>query len=76
MKDFLKINWTGNKSGALLLTIFDLTMRRGDEQFTTNRAKSAVHPSPNQARASPCRARSYTLSGNSETGHNQNSDLP
>jgi hypothetical protein len=35
--DFLRIHQTGNKSGALLLTIVDLTMRRGDEPFTKRR---------------------------------------
>jgi hypothetical protein len=39
IKDFLRINAAGNKSRALLLTIFDLTMRRGDERFTFRQEK-------------------------------------
>jgi hypothetical protein len=39
---FLRIHAAGNKSGALLLTIFDLTIRRGDERLTKGGAESAV----------------------------------
>jgi hypothetical protein len=39
---FLSTSQTRNKSGALLLTMFDFTIRRGDEGFTLNRAASAV----------------------------------
>ena len=39
---FLRIHAEGNKSGALLLTMFDFTIRRGDEGFTLNRAASAI----------------------------------
>jgi hypothetical protein len=42
IKDFLRIHAAGNKSGSLLLTMFDFTMRRGDERFTKRRAESAV----------------------------------
>jgi hypothetical protein len=45
IKDFLRIPAAGHKSGALLLTIVDLTMRRGDERFTKGGAKSAVQNS-------------------------------
>ena len=38
----VKHNVTGNKSRALLLTVFVLTRRRGHEQFTIRRAASAV----------------------------------
>ena len=34
INDFLSINMTGNKSGALLLTIFELSNRRGNLAFT------------------------------------------
>jgi hypothetical protein len=34
---FLSTSQTRNKSGALLLTNLDLTMRRGDEPFTKRR---------------------------------------
>jgi hypothetical protein len=40
IKDFLRIHAAGNKSGGLLLTMFDFTMRRGDERFTKRRAES------------------------------------
>jgi hypothetical protein len=57
---------TGNKSGALLLTIFVLTLGATNEWFTKRRAESAVqdgdgrltklkHPAFNQTRASSCR---------------------
>jgi hypothetical protein len=48
IKDFLRINWTRNKSGALLLTIFDFTIRRGDERFTKGGAESAVQDGDRQ----------------------------
>jgi hypothetical protein len=41
-KPLFKLNRTRNKSGALLLTIFEFTMRRGDERFTMRCAASAV----------------------------------
>jgi hypothetical protein len=41
-KPLFKLNWTRNNSDALLLTMFDFTMRRGDERFTKRRAESAV----------------------------------
>jgi hypothetical protein len=34
---FLRIHQTRNKSGALLLTMFEFTIRRGDERFTRRR---------------------------------------
>jgi hypothetical protein len=34
IKDFLRIHAAGNKSGALLLTMLEFTMRRGDERLT------------------------------------------
>jgi hypothetical protein len=37
IKDFLRIHQTRNKSGALLLTMLDFTIRRGDEPFTRRR---------------------------------------
>src|SRR5271166_2947993 len=37
INDFLRIHAAGNKSGALLLTMFDFTIRRGDERFTKRR---------------------------------------
>jgi hypothetical protein len=43
IKDFLKIHQTRNKSGALLLTMFDFTIPRGDERLTKGGAESAVH---------------------------------
>jgi uncharacterized phosphosugar-binding protein len=39
---FLRIHAAGNKSGALLLTIVDLTIQRGDERLTKGGAESAV----------------------------------
>jgi len=39
---FLRIHAAGNKSGALLLTLFNLTIRRVDERFTEGDAGSAV----------------------------------
>jgi hypothetical protein len=39
---FLRIHAAGNKSGALLLTLFDFTIRRGDERLTKGDAESAV----------------------------------
>jgi hypothetical protein len=39
IKDFLRINQTKSKSGALLLTMFDFTIRRGDELFTRRRCR-------------------------------------
>jgi hypothetical protein len=41
-KPLFKLNWTGNKSGALLLTIRALINQCGDERFTSGRAASAV----------------------------------
>jgi hypothetical protein len=46
--DFLSIHQTRNKSGALLLTMFEFTIRRGDEPFTKRRAESAVRRSVSQ----------------------------
>ena len=46
---FLSTSQTRNKSGALLLTNFDLTMRRGDEPLT-GRRRAKRRPL-----ASPCR---------------------
>ena len=57
---------TGNKSGALPLTIFVLTLGAANEWFTKRRAESAVqdgdgqltrlkHPAFNRTRASACR---------------------
>jgi len=42
INEFLSINQTGNKFGALLLTIIALTTRGGDERFTQRSAASAV----------------------------------
>jgi hypothetical protein len=42
-KRLFKINRTRNKSGALLLTLFDLTIRRGDEPFRKRR-RGKRHP--------------------------------
>ena len=40
--DFLRIHQTGSKSGALLLTMLDFTIPRGDERLTKGGAESAV----------------------------------
>jgi hypothetical protein len=40
---FLRIHAAGNKSGALLLTMPDFTIPRGDERLTNGGAESAVH---------------------------------
>jgi hypothetical protein len=48
IKDFLRIHAAGHKSGALLLTMFDLTIRRGDERLTKGGAASAVQRSDGQ----------------------------
>ena len=45
---FLTIHAAGNNSGALLLTIFALTDRRSDEEFTLKRAASAVQEGDGQ----------------------------
>ena len=50
IKDFLKIHQTRNKSGALLLTMFDFTIRRGDERLTKGDAASAVQNAAPPAR--------------------------
>jgi hypothetical protein len=42
IKDFLRIHAAGNKSGGLLLTMLEFTMRRGDERLTKGGAESAV----------------------------------
>jgi hypothetical protein len=42
IKDFLRIHQTGSKSGALLLTMLDFTIPRGDERLTKGGAESAV----------------------------------
>jgi uncharacterized protein (DUF2132 family) len=47
-KPLFKLNWTRNKSGALLLTMFALTNRRSDEEFTLRRAASAVQEGDGQ----------------------------
>jgi hypothetical protein len=39
---FLRIHAAANKSGALLLIMFDFTIRRGDERLTKGGAESAV----------------------------------
>jgi hypothetical protein len=43
IKDFLRIHQTRSKSGALLLTMLDFTIPRGDERLTNGGAESAVH---------------------------------
>jgi hypothetical protein len=48
MYDFLRIHQTRNKSGALLLTMFEFTIRRGDEGFTLNRAVGTVQEGDGQ----------------------------
>ena len=68
INEFLSVSLDGNKSGALLLTIFELISQCGDEPFTKRRAASAVqhdnssarlagaclkHPAFNGTRASP-----------------------
>jgi hypothetical protein len=42
LNHFLRIHAAGNKSGALLLTMFDFTIPRGDERLTKGGAESAV----------------------------------
>jgi hypothetical protein len=53
-KPLFKLNWTRNKSGALLLTMLEFTIRRGDERLTKGGAESAVydgnHPAIGEAR--------------------------
>ena len=44
IKDLLRIHAAGNKSGALLLIMFEFTIRRGDERFTRRRAASQRRP--------------------------------
>jgi hypothetical protein len=39
---FLRINMTTNNSDALLLTMLDFTIRRGDERLTKGGAESAI----------------------------------
>ena len=64
--DFLTKHVAGNKFGALLLTIFSLTDRRGDERFTIGLRLGAIqdgigkigearlkHPTFNRIGASP-----------------------
>ena len=46
--DFLRIHAAGNKSGALQLTMFDFTIRRGDERLTKGGVASAVQEGDGQ----------------------------
>jgi hypothetical protein len=48
IKDFLRIHAAGNKSGALQLTMFDFTIRRGDERLTKGGVASAVQEGDGQ----------------------------
>jgi hypothetical protein len=48
IKDFLRINQTRSKSGALLLTMLDFTIPRGDERLTKGGPKSAVQDGDGQ----------------------------
>ena len=42
INDFLSINQAGNNSGALLLTVFELSNRRGNLAFTIWRGLSLL----------------------------------